>query len=230
MVIDPENDFDCINEICIEGAELERFSIQPSVVEFDYDTREKTYSEEYRWKYEYQVFLSLLYRFGRFPESETSPLANAAATKAASDYNMVARAANRNSKAAPSGPCIPGMFRNFVNVSGRIFPCERVSESSPATCMGSLDSGYDLSRVSAILNVGQLTEVECKKCWCFYLCSMCVKHADTGLECLSAEAKLKLCNNVRLSSYATLYRCLLFREIPQFYAKQVRAVIPGGDI
>jgi uncharacterized protein len=91
----------------------------------------------------------------------------------------------------PGGPCLPGVMRPFVNVNGNIYPCERVSEMSEAMCIGHIDTGFDMTKVESIMNVGQLTKSECLKCWNFHHCSLCVAACDGGG---------KLCGRERLSN------------------------------
>ena len=47
-----------------------------------------------------------------------------------------------------------------------------------------------------LLNIGKLTEKECKQCWAFRFCSACAVQAD-NLEELSAEKKLQNCALIR---------------------------------
>ena len=77
MVMDPSNDFDCINEICLNDSEFRTLSLQPAIVERDAGEDEVVFSEEYTWKFEYQKFLSILSYYNRFPQDEVSPALHA---------------------------------------------------------------------------------------------------------------------------------------------------------
>lgn len=79
-----------------------------------------------------------------------------------------------------SGPCVPGIRKLFVDTNGNFYPCEKVLETS-ANKIGDVYSGFDLTKIKAILNVGKLTEDECKYCWASRFCSICV------VECLHVE-------------------------------------------
>lgn len=92
--------------------------------------------------------------------------------------------------------CVPGIQRLFVDVEGNLYPCERVSEASKAVRMGHIDTGFDIDKARALLNIGKLTEKECKQCWAFRFCSACAVQAD-NLEELSAEKKLQNCALIR---------------------------------
>lgn len=222
MVMDPENDFDCINAIYLEGDALDRLSIMSTIVSRDYDEDAVVFSEEYSWKYEYQRFLAILASFGRFLEDAVSPIAQQSVVSALNDNLSIEGSPNLKSIDTPSGPCVPGQLRLFVDVNGRFFPCERVSESSSAMCIGTLDRGFDVEQADRILNVGCLTEAECIQCWCFRYCTLCAKKADDGSNELSAEAKLSSCGEAKVMAYSMLRNYLLFKEIPVFYSAQIR--------
>lgn len=97
-----------------------------------------------------------------------------------------------------SGPCVVGRHRLFVDTNGKMFPCERVSETSEVMNIGNIYKGFEVKKVRQLLNIGKITESECKKCWAFRFCTICAMKADCGNK-LSAEQKLKYCDNVRAS-------------------------------
>jgi len=89
-------------------------------------------------------------------------------------------------------------------------------------CIGTLEGGFDVEKAGRILNVGRLTEVACKKCWCFRYCTLCAKKADNGSDELSPEAKLFFCREAQAHAYGMLRNYLLFKEFPVFYSTQIR--------
>ncbi len=70
-------------------------------------------------------------------------------------------------------PCVPGKHRFFVNAEGYFYPCERVNELSPVMQIGNLETGFELEKVENLLNIGKLTDEECRKCWAFRFCTIC---------------------------------------------------------
>lgn len=230
MVMDPENDFDCINSIYLDCNELSRLNIMSTIVDRDYSGEAVAVSEEYTWKYEYQRFLAILAAFGRFPVDEISPIAHRSVISSISNNAKIDSSKSLYSVDAPSGPCVPGQMRLLADVNGRLFPCERVSETSPAMCIGTLDAGFDVESTYRLLNVGSLTEDTCKKCWCFRHCSLCAKKADDGSPTLSSTAKLSFCNEARAGAHGKLRQYLLFKETPIYYAEQTRRIhAEGGE-
>jgi len=222
MVMDPANDFDCINEICLNDSEFHTLSLQSSLVEREYDNTSAEFSEEYTWKFEYQHFLAILAYYGRFPQEEVSPIAERSFASALTDFSRIENGMALKMVDAPSGPCIPGQLRLFVNTYEQLFPCERVSEKSVPMCIGTLENGFDFDKALRILNIGELTEENCRNCWCFRHCTLCAKKADDGSDQLSAKRKLSHCREVRGSAYSKICNHLLLKEIPMYYAKQMR--------
>ncbi len=110
------------------------------------------------------------------------------------------------------GPCIPGIFRLFVNVEGKFYPCERVSECSDASCIGSLETGLDLQRMEICLNIERLSEELCHKCWAYRFCNVCVAKVD-DLGKLSSRNLLKQCQSVRHAAETTLKEYVVLKEL-----------------
>ena len=222
MVLNPENDFDCVNSICVEGAELDKLTVSASIVEFDYEDKEVPYSEDYAIKMEYHLFLAILSRFQRVSDVNISPISSSFMTSLWEKHIKFESIPGLNVIDAPSGPCVPGQLRLFVNVFGQFFPCERVSEQSPIMCIGNLDAGFYSHIVNQQLNIGKLTEDVCINCWCFRHCELCVKKADVNSEILSAVRKLSFCKEVEGSVYDIFRHHILFHELPLYYQKEVR--------
>lgn len=57
MVMDPSNDYDCINEITLSTSDMNDHRFLASIVDKEYDEEAVVFSEGYTWKYEYHRFL-----------------------------------------------------------------------------------------------------------------------------------------------------------------------------
>lgn len=218
MVMDPENDFDCINSIYVEEKDFDELFVSASIVDQENDGKKPDVSETYVWKYRYQRFLAILSYMGRVSKKNVSPIVYlpvAADIRHRFDIDIYPGLKETD---APGGPCNPGQLRMFCNVDGKLFPCERVSETSALTCIGSLEKGVDIEAAKRFLNVGKVTEEQCRKCWCFRYCTLCGKKADAGTDRMEAEKKLQYCSDVRGRTYDKMMIYLLFREIPFYYA------------
>lgn len=110
------------------------------------------------------------------------------------------------------GPCVPGQLRLFVNSEGLFYPCERVSESTKDMIIGNVDTGFNYENVKKLLNIGQLTEKECRKCYAFRNCSICATSVDDE-GTLSRRRKMSACVESKnlfdemLKTVAALYQC-----------------------
>lgn len=222
MVMDPSNDYDCINEITVASEDMNDHTFIASIVDRDYDEDSVSYSEEYSWKYQYQLFLALLSMVGRYPEKNVSAISRGAIGRLSSDMELFQMSGPLHLTDVPSGPCVPGQLRLFVSVEENLFPCERVSESSAATCIGTLDAGINIQKAGELLNIGAITDENCRNCWSFRHCTVCAKKADNNEESLSSQFKLSHCQEVRRNAYTKLRQLLLLQEIDLYYTKQTR--------
>ena len=96
----------------------------------------------------------------------------------------------------PSGPCVPGRKKLFLNVDGKFFPCERVNELSRCACIGDIKNGLDIEKCKSLLNIGKLTENNCRKCWAFLYCQGCFIQADDGGVLLESK-RLQACKHYK---------------------------------
>lgn len=103
-----------------------------------------------------------------------------------------------------AGPCIPGQAKMLITVCGDIFTCEKASNNSNTMCIGNIDVGLDYDKIYSLLNVGKLTEEECKKCWAIRFCSACAINID-NFDSLSRDLKLKECK-ITLKRVETLLK------------------------
>lgn len=110
-----------------------------------------------------------------------------------------------------SGPCLPGQRRLFVDVDGKFFPCERVSETSAAMLIGDIHSGFDYEQAKKLLNVCQLTENACRNCWALAHCKACCRMCDNMGE-LSGGLKLTNCREFQSSVESDFRLYLLLKE------------------
>lgn len=198
-VLNTNNDFDCSNNFFATYDTVKNCNYMVSPVNSVGRKETLQYSDEYFQNYNYSLFLKFLGLTNRIDKKY--------ATTAFDGYiNNVKVVINERHKAPdvfcatchPSGPCVIGVQRPFVSVDGKIFPCERVSETSEIMCIGHIDDGFYINKAENLLNVGKVTETECKNCWAFNLCSQCVIGSDNGSE-LSKTKRLSLCNQTKNS-------------------------------
>ena len=108
---------------------------------------------------------------------------------------------------------MPGILRLFARYDGALFPCERVNENRDFYCIGTVEEGLFPDRMRDILNIGKLTEEECKTCWNLRRCSMCSNEIEFhGNERPGKEDKLKLCREKKGSAEGELYEQSVLKE------------------
>lgn len=95
-----------------------------------------------------------------------------------------------------TGVCLPGIHKLFMTAEGKFYPCEKISEKSQICRIGDIDNGINIQRVKKLLNIELYTEKECKKCWAYQYCTVCLVNAD-GLHEISRDKILSECKNVR---------------------------------
>ncbi len=124
---------------------------------------------------------------------------------------------------APSGPCIPGKSRLMVAVNGDLFPCERVNEVE-ANCIGNLEQGFDVEKAQKILNIGIVSESDCRNCWALGLCTACIGQFDYSKENAESEKK-RLCGSIIASASERIRGKILLYELQRYYKERdVRGV------
>lgn len=218
-VIDPTTDFDCTSRFFSDYETVRDYYVQANLISGYYRKGEVASDEEYRNKFSYEIFKMYLQKLGRIEEGSVSKLVSSG-FKNLKDIHENAKVSSTSLKRDHhSGPCVPGIQRLFVDVEGNLYPCERVSEASKAVRIGHIDTGFDIDRARTLLNIGKLTEKECKKCWAFRFCTSCPVQAD-DLEKLSAEKKLQNCKMIRAHADSMMRDYCVMRDLGYDFDKE----------
>ncbi len=196
IVIDPENSLCCLNEFFVNYELVKDLAIRTSLVNGKYDN--KGVPNHFIIESQYERFKVFLYEIGRLNINNISKIyyEQFQNEKVRMKDKETTKIGSLGKKGHHSGPCIPGALRLFMNVDGNLFPCERVDETSDDMIIGNIDSGFNIEKVKRLLNIGKLTEENCKNCWALLHCSLCAKFALDKSK-LSANAKLSQCDGVR---------------------------------
>jgi uncharacterized protein len=109
------------------------------------------------------------------------------------------------------GPCLPGVQRPFVRVDGAILPCEKVNETLEYFVIGTVENGFDLKKIKPILNIGKLSENECRNCWCIRQCMLCVAQMDFDATPLR-EDKIMSCPKIQSDAIGSLHELCVLNE------------------
>lgn len=112
------------------------------------------------------------------------------------------------------GPCLAGIRRLFVTVDGNLFPCERVNETSDFCKLGTLSEGIEEKKVSDFINIGSITEEECKDCWNLPFCLMCFGEIDVeNKDYPSPNDILANCQSQKIRTLRDLYEYATLSEL-----------------
>lgn len=223
MVMDPQNDFDEISAL-FEDEYLNKIHLMADVIDDDLNDQENIYDESFTSKLTYNIFLALLNYFSILKITEISKISESVPQLMEQEYESFLKTYNGLPiQSAPSGPCIAGQRRLFVDVLGRFFPCERISETSEFMNIGNIEDGLDYNNIKVMINIAQLTADECKNCYAFRMCDHCIKMCDENSQ-LSREKKLKNCSKTLDNVYYKVETAIFVSELYKVYLKgrQVR--------
>jgi len=209
-VLDRNCDFSCVNEFFANYDTIKDSLINVSNISTNYAKFQNEGSEEYDINIKYELFKLYLSKVNRLEDRYVSKLVKDG-YKNLKQHIFEGRVRTKElpEKGHHGGPCVPGAQRLFVDVNGNFFPCERVSEDSEVMRIGHIDTGFDIEKVRALLNIGRITAENCIHCWAFRFCTLCAATADDTKE-LSPEIKHSNCIAVRntqeqnLKDYCTL--------------------------
>lgn len=108
---------------------------------------------------------------------------------------------------------MPGILRLFVRYDGTFCPCERVNENLEYYQIGSVDDGFNMDRMKNLLNIGKLTEEECKRCWNLRNCMMCSNQIEFhGKEKPTKQDKMETCKKSKRDTEFELYQQAVLKE------------------
>lgn len=96
-----------------------------------------------------------------------------------------------------NGPCVPGMQRLFVNVDGVLHLCEKSMEDDYLS-IGDIYDGFNINKIKKFMNIGKITENECKRCWAMRFCNICLMFCnDVEQKAITYEKKILACEQIK---------------------------------
>ena len=212
-VLDPEQELYEIALFTETNDTVKDSSFSSTVINDVNAKKEIPYSDTFIKQYEYEKFKALLQKLGRLKLNDISPLMRGHFSNIKQIGIMLERISQEHvpTKAHRGGPCMPGVKKIFINADGLLFPCERVSETSSATCIGNIESGVILEKALSLLNIEKATSDSCQNCWAYAMCDICVAHADNG-ERILGEKILDECEQSKANFDAMLKDYVVLKE------------------
>lgn len=199
-VLDPASDIRCINDFFMNEDMLKEYNVRFNSISREGIKDEDKFlpDEKYLEQYKYELFKMFYARSGRVERIDVSKVVETYYWQIKNVYAQRKMSGLIEEFSHPSGPCIPGVHKLFVDVKGDFYPCEKVCECSSDMIIGNIQYGFNLNEVNRHLNIGKITEEQCKKCWCAKYCYICSVHLDQG-QGLSSDLKQRHCTRVRNS-------------------------------
>lgn len=216
MVIDPTIQLNCLNEFIITEEELFKESgIMSAFINENYKKEGVVFNRDFIKEWEYNRFRYFLHLFGKISDKNNSQLMRSSCN-GLFDYiaNIKKSYPPLNKEEHHAGPCIPGQIRLFMNVDGIFYPCERVCETSEIMKIGNINDGFDFVKIKELLNVGKVTEENCKNCFAFRGCTICAAMADdANSNTFSKELKMSACKNIKHNYEEMLKDACTFKDL-----------------
>lgn len=214
-VITPKTNLSCIEEFfsvndVLSDSHIMFNDVQPGKKDLFKDM----YHDQFWIKREFEHLKLFMHLIGKLDEEYISKLVISQKNIYKELYKDLRKHKKISSVNHHSGPCVPGKNRLFVSADGKFYPCERVPELV-FSCIGDLENGFNVEKAKEILNIGKITENECKNCWALRLCSSCLNnigYTDELTECGSRENKLSQCEKNKKASMVDLLEICILNE------------------
>ena len=215
-VIDPNID---ASSFGIYPELLKELPLGHFLVNLEENTEQETIlTEELYQKMEGDTLLAYLAEFGLYSK-QVKPYGYNRVNNLHNPQNVLKPSVAIQDIMAPSGPCIPGKTQLLVTVDGDLYPCERVNETE-ANCIGNLESGFDLEKVQRILNIGTISESDCRNCWALRLCTSCIKQFDYTSDTAKKE-KTNRCTSIMASAHERILGIITLYEFERYYKNRI---------
>lgn len=227
-VLNPKNDYKHLKMYFEEDEIIGESDVMTTIVD-NKSAESVKFSDEFYRARAYERFKLYLFMLKKIDVSKVSKLVLSDYAFLKQKYKMLTNNSVTGCKAHHGGPCIPGGKRLFINVFGEMFPCERVAEKSEIMKIGTLDTGFDYGKIEVLLNVGKVTEEECKNCWALHYCGICCQKADGG-DNLSKEVKLPYCKISQTNAYSDIAEICVLREMGCTFSEKGLSTYEKDDL
>lgn len=222
IVINPMDDLDVVYSVFQDGQVFSGIHALATTINDSTLKVKNCESERFAEQLEYHNFLLLLNELGVKSSRQVYPLSEVIIESAKKKLkNRYSATQSVPYETAPGGMCVPGVYKLFVTVDGKLLTCERTNEPSNAGYLGDLSGGIELDRALKMLNVAKLTERQCQNCWAFRYCTNCISHCDDGKD-VNAKLRTMQCQKSRGNVYYTfrIMILLLNKKLLTLYRKE----------
>ena len=177
-VLNPKHNYENIKEYFQNDDIVADAALMHTLVEENDSSSNINFQKEFTRSREYDHFLLLLHMLDNYSFKSLNKFVKLRKIMILRKNEQLQTGGYMGKVNHPSGPCIPGGRRIFVNVKGDIYPCEKVSENCEQERIGNIVTGLDIEKINNLLNIGKLTAEACKNCWAFQHCNMCCNKSE----------------------------------------------------
>ncbi len=210
--INPHMNLGCVLEYFKSSEVFNDNLIQFNQMRDDNLREELNYDRDYYRIRNFEYIKALFSLIGKLDQKHVSPLVINSFQKTKRRRELLKSHLEITETMHHGGACPLGVWRLFVRVDGSLFPCERVNEALDYFKIGTLETGFDINQINKILNIGKLTENECKKCWALRLCVICAGSLNCEKEEPVKKEKLIECQRSLDQKQFELYELAVLNE------------------
>lgn len=211
-VLNPSCDIKCVDDFFVNYETIKNIKNIFTSLSDRYTNEKFNYSNEFFVYMEYELFKVYLYKLHRISYKNVSKIALRLFQQLEKLNERLRPTMKLPDKFHQSGPCIPGVFKLFINVDGNFYPCERVSELSSVANIGNIYKGFDIEKIKEILNIGKISSEQCTNCWNIRNCSICIAEIDS-LTHISTQMKSIACEKSKTTTQELLKDYCVLSEL-----------------
>ena len=209
-VISPKQEYDCIQRFFMEDDVMDSLNSKVSFISDASTNRAIVYEDKVFIEQQKDELKQMLIMLGAIDQIPKNSLFGDYGHEIHRKYISLHMGGLHAKKGHPSGPCIAGGKKTFIDIDGNIYPCEKVPECNEMT-LGNIHTGISVEKAKNMMNIARTTEKQCQNCWAFLFCTSCVV-ASLDEAGISAEKRLSKCNGVRRGTLEYLKNIMRLEE------------------
>ncbi len=190
-VLSPNQEYDCVRNFFVEEDVMKNITSKLSFLSDASTNRAFHYEENVIIEQRKEELKQMLYMLGEIDDSSIHMLFGNYGHEVHRKYVSLHMGCLHAKKGHPSGPCIAGGKKTFIDADGNIYPCEKVPECEEMM-LGTIDTGVSVEKANQMMNIARITKKQCINCWAFIFCTSCVV-ASIDENGISAERRLSKC-------------------------------------
>ncbi|WP_024831769.1 Cys-rich peptide radical SAM maturase CcpM [Ruminiclostridium josui] len=211
-VIDTKNNFFTIDEFFKNNEVIRNLDSRITSISESGSKKPLKVSDTFYINREYEVFREMYYLVRKHTNKSRSKITKNACDSITGLHERLKPENRLPEKSHPRGSCIVGSKRLFISADGMFYPCEKCNEASDLLRIGDLDNGFDTEQVRKLINIGKISEDECKNCWAINHCTICPAVLNSSDNEFTTEAKMEMCKKVRMEVEENLKNYCVLKE------------------